>query len=527
MALVAMLLSMVMTMLVLPPLSALAHRVGILAIPDARKTHRGAIPQIGGVAIAASALGAMTLLLLPNAAFVAFLTGATIVFLLGLFDDYRELDYKLKFVVHCIAAAITVLGAGLTVIPLNPPLPDLPVWFALPVAMLLLTGTTNAINLVDGLDGLAGGLTLLSCLVLAICGYQAESSLILVVTLTVAGGVVGFLRFNTHPARVFMGDSGAFFLGFALGFVALELCRVDAASISLTAVVMMLGVPVIDALMLPVRRWYRGKHLFLSDRSHLHHVLLEAGFSHPSAVALIYAFHTALIVLGYTLREQNELLLLTIYLCLAALVEGSPTLLAPLRDAWRRRAVRVRVAAWVDRGLDALVWFVLLGFVVISVFSAPVSGDFVAGSLFALTALVGWWVYRPDAPIGWPERMALYVLGAYAVYLGSPDSQFGLVVDWIAFGVVGIWLVYRLVGAGELRFTLTPLDLIVVVATLCVALLGRSTIDDVAIGAIELVAWFYTMELLATRSTHGLRLRVFASVGLALIAARGALEMLA
>ena len=235
MALVAMLFAMVMTMLVLPPLGGLSHRVGILAYPDARKTHRGAVPQIGGVAITLSALLAMSVLLTPGPAFLVYLVGALIVFLLGLLDDYRELDYRLKFAVHCVAATIAVVGAGLDVVPLNPPFVDLPVWLALPVAVVLLTGTTNAIDLVDGLDGLAGGLTLLSCLALAICGIQAESALVLVITLTVAGGVVGFLRFNTHPARVFMGDNGAFFLGFSLGFVALELCRDDARRILVLA----------------------------------------------------------------------------------------------------------------------------------------------------------------------------------------------------------------------------------------------------------------------------------------------------
>ena len=526
MALVAMLVAMVMTMLVLPPLGGLAHRVGILAYPDARKTHRGAVPQIGGVAIALSALVAMSLLLTPGPSFFAYLVGALIVFLLGLLDDYRELDYRLKFAVHCVAATIAVVGAGLDVVPLNEPLSDLPVWLALPVAIVLLTGTTNAINLVDGLDGLAGGLTLLSCLALAICGLQAQSALVLVITLTVAGGVVGFLRFNTHPARVFMGDNGAFFLGFSLGFVALELCRVEPGSTSLTAVVMMLGVPVMDAMMLPFRRKYRGRHPFLSDRSHLHHVLIEAGFSHASAVALIYAYHTALIVLGYTLQQQNEIVLLAIYVSIAALVEASPKLLAPVRDLWRRRRVTVRAAAWFDRGLDTFAWFALLGFVVASVGTAQVSADFFAGASVLLVILLGWWAYRPGGAIGWPERCALYVLGAYTVYLGRPDvGSFGSVVEWLSFGVVGVWLVYRLVRSGGRDFTLTPLDLIVVVTTVCLALLSRQAIDDVAFGVIELVVWFYAMELLATRSTRAIWLRALAFLGLGLIMARGAAGM--
>jgi UDP-GlcNAc:undecaprenyl-phosphate GlcNAc-1-phosphate transferase len=526
MALVAMLLVMVMTMMVLPPLGALAHRVGLLAYPDARKTHHGAVPQIGGVAIVASAIVGMSLLLTPGAAFVAYLAGALIVFLLGLVDDYRELDYRLKFCVHCIAATITVVGAGLTVVPLNPPLPDLPVWFALPVAVIFLAGTTNAINLVDGLDGLAGGLTLLSCLALAICGYQSESSLVLIITLTIAGGVVGFLRFNTHPARVFMGDNGAFFLGFSLGFVALELFRAQPETTSLTSVVMMLGVPVVDAMLLPLRRLSRGRHAFLSDRSHLHHVLLEAGFTHASAVALIYAFHTTLIVLGYTLRHQSELTLLAVYASIALVMEASPQLLAPVRDWLRGRHLRIRAAAGFDRVLDALTWLALLGFVVASVTGAVVSGDFLAGAIVALAAMLGWWVYRRNDTIGWPERCALYVLGAYAVYLGDSGPSTGAIIELTAFGVIGVWLVFRLISSTGREFTLTPLDLIVVVTTLCFALLRARMLDNIAYDAIELVVWFYAIELLATRSAHGLWLRALASLGLGLIVARGALGIM-
>jgi len=186
----------------------------------------------------------------------------------------------------------------------------------------------------------------------------------------------------------------------------------------------------------------------------------------------------------------------------------------------------VRAAAWFDRGLDTFAWFALLGFVVASVGTAQVSADFFAGASVLLVILLGWWAYRPGGAIGWPERCALYVLGAYTVYLGRPDvGSFGSVVEWLSFGVVGVWLVYRLVRSGGRDFTLTPLDLIVVVTTVCLALLSRQAIDDVAFGVIELVVWFYAMELLATRSTRAIWLRALAFLGLGLIMARGAAGM--
>ncbi len=526
MVIVGVLLAMLLTMAILPPLAGLAFRIGVLAYPDARRHHESAMPQIGGVAIAASTLIATSLLLPPGAGYLAYLTGALMVCVLGVLDDYRELDYRPKLVVHVAAVAIAVVGAGLTVIPLNPPLADLPTWLAMPLAMLLLVGTTNAVNLVDGLDGLAGGLTLLSCLALAICGYQADIGLVVVITLVIAGSVVGFLRFNTHPARIYMGDSGALFLGFSLGFVVLELCRSQPDTTSFTALMMMLGVPVLDAMRVPLRRLLRAQNPFMADRSHLHHLLLDAGFKHGSVVALIYTLHTVLILIGYALRHQSELLLLGIYGVVAVGVDAAPRLLAPISRFVRARSIRLQVASWFDRTLDAAAWFSLLGFIVVSVFAAPVSVDLLSGAGFALVALLAWWAYAPHADVGLPERAALYVLGAYAVYLGALGNESGSVVELVAFGVIGIWLVFRLVGRSDRQFKLTPLDMLVAVITIGVALLNERALRDLALYVIELVVWFYAMEMLATRSTRSIWLRALASLGLGLIVARGAVGMM-
>jgi UDP-GlcNAc:undecaprenyl-phosphate GlcNAc-1-phosphate transferase len=524
MLLVGLLLAMLITLAALPPLSGLAHRVGILAYPDARKAHRGAIPQIGGVAIAASAIVTSAFLLPATPAYFAYLVGALVVFLLGLWDDYREIGYKLKFLVHCVAATIAVAGAGLVVIPLNPPLPDLPGGLALPVAIVFLAGTTNAVNLVDGLDGLAGGLTLLSCLALAVCGYYAENAMVLVLALTLAGGIVGFLRFNTHPARVFMGDNGAFFLGFTVGVVALELFRAQPDTTSLTAVMMMLGIPVLDAILLPFRRVSLGRHAFLSDRSHFHHVLLEAGFSHRAVVVLIYGFHTLLVVTGYMLRHESETTLFAVYATLATAIEASPPALVKLKRWWRAKPIP-RANVWFDRLVDLSAGIALAAYVLVSVVPARVTTDFLAGSIAILVPLVAWWCYRRAAGIAWLERGALYVLGAYVVYLGSVGEVATPGVDVFAFGLLGIWLVYRLSTSHDHDFTLTPLDLLVVVTTIGVAYVGGTSLNEVAFAIVKGVAWFYVVELLATRPGSATGLRALAVFGFALIAARGLMDL--
>src|SRR5262249_15256507 len=156
-----------------------------------------------------------------------------------------------------------------------------------------------------------------------------------------------------------------------------------------------------------------------------------------------------------------------------------PKLLGPVRSVWRRQRIRLHAAAWLDVGLDVFAWLALLCFVAASVANARVSSDFFVGSIVMLVGVLGWWVYRPKAPIGWTERSALYVLGAYAVYLGTPESSAAVYVEWVSCAGVGIWLVYRLVGSSSREFTLTPLDLIVVVTTLCLAVLSKRATGDV------------------------------------------------
>jgi UDP-GlcNAc:undecaprenyl-phosphate GlcNAc-1-phosphate transferase len=517
---------MLLTMAILPPLAGLANRIGVLAYPDARRNHERVMPQIGGVAIASSALLAMGLLVTPGRGYFSYLVGALIVCVLGLLDDYRELHYRPKLIVHFVAVTIAIAGAGVMAVPLNPPLADLPTGLALPVAALLLLGTTNAVNMMDGLDGLAGGLSLLSCLALAICGYQADSALIVAITLTIAGSVVGFLRFNTHPARIYMGDSGALFLGFSLGFVVLELCREEPGASSFTALTMLLGVPVLDAMRVAVRRLMRGDNPFMADRSHLHHLLLDAGFSHSTVVALIYAVHTALILTGYFLRNQSELLLLGIYAAFAIGVDAAPKLLAPVSRWLRTRRFRLRLVSGFDRALDAAAWVALLGFVAMSVRVSAVSADLFEGALVALVALIAWWVCARRPTVGLLDRAVLYVLGAYAVYLGATANAPGSIGELAAFGVIGIWLVFRLVVTSEHEFRLTPLDLLVAVTAVGVALLGDRTLRDLAAYVVELIVWFYAIELLATRSARATWLRALAVLGLGLIVARGAEGMM-
>jgi len=522
MVLIGALLSMVIAMAMLPPLTVLARRVGILALPESRKVHVGEVPQIGGVAIMTGAVFGATLLLPPTQAYLTYLAGAGAVFLIGLFDDYHALGHRSKFAVQYVAAGIAVVGGGLAMVSFNSPLGMLPAWLGGPLAVIALVQITNAVNLADGLDGLAGGLCLLSCLALAICGYQVGDAQAMVIALMIAGSVIGFLRFNTHPARVFMGDNGAYFLGFSLGVIALGMSANAVEPMSFTATVMLLGVPVLDALFVPFYRAALRKPLFVADRNHLHHRLLHAGFSHRSAVAMMYAFHSALLMVGYALRSAPEWILLPTFGMLATLIECSPAWVVPLQRWLKNHTTSIRPSGWLGHALDIAAWLALLGSILVATASAQsISVDFVAGSLVALLALGVSQSLRRDRGLGWADRCALYVLGAYTVYFGEIANPLGAATDLVLFVTIGGWFVYRLVADRALGFALTPLDLIVVVATGAIALVGREHFEALTLDVVKLVVWFYAIELLAADPARANWLRGLGYLGLALISARG------
>ena len=213
---------MFVTMLALPPLIRWSRSSGQLALPDARKVHAEPMPQIGGLAIFAGFVVAGIAFLSPIPGFWPYLGAATMVLLLGFYDDIRELDYRVKFTVQVLAGTLAISAIEISGIWMFG-------WQQIPLVggllgIVFLVGVTNAVNLADGLDGLAAGIVLISSVALGALAFRADQLLPIALLIPLAGGLFGFLRFNSHPARIFMGDCGAYFIGFTLAFACLELC---------------------------------------------------------------------------------------------------------------------------------------------------------------------------------------------------------------------------------------------------------------------------------------------------------------
>ncbi|MBB5173775.1 glycosyltransferase family 4 protein [Texcoconibacillus texcoconensis] len=284
-----------------PLVKRFAIKIGATDQPNNRKVHQKVMPRLGGLAIYASFMIGL-LILQPDSPYVwPIVIGATIIVVTGVLDDMYELSAKWKLVGQ-ILAAVSVIAGGVHVDFINMPFDgriDLGI-FAIPITLLWIIGVTNAINLIDGLDGLAAGVSAIVLLTITTMAAMNGDIFIVAIASILLVSTVGFLFYNFHPAKIFMGDTGALFLGFMLSVISL-LGFKNVTLFSLIIPVVILAVPISDTFFAIIRRFLNKTPLSSPDKSHLHHCLLRLGFSHKQTVLLIYLmsgfFGTAAILL--------------------------------------------------------------------------------------------------------------------------------------------------------------------------------------------------------------------------------------
>lgn len=371
-------IAFLLSTLLVPVGIRLGRRLGIVDKPDPRKVHTGLIPRTGGVAIALAAVASLLAPLSMSRELAGYLGGAVVILIFGLWDDMRELGYRVKFLGQALAVLAFSLGSGLQVCCLGELWPDVTV--SLGPASILFTlvfmiAVINVINLSDGLDGLAGGLSLLILLACAFLGYTSDAVLPIAVTLAVCGGLVGFMRYNVHPAEVFMGDTGSQFLGYTIGACLIMLTQ-NHSIYSPVLPLFLLGTPILDTAMVMYERIRAGRSPFKPDKNHLHHKLLRAGLTQEQAVVSIYVLHFTLILAGFGLRfaaDWQNLLLYALVLGAAFAFRGA----VQGRDVSAQRlyasvsGVAQAVFVWNARSIDvrhALSWLCWKSFFVFFAF---------------------------------------------------------------------------------------------------------------------------------------------------------------
>jgi len=297
------LLALVVTFSITPLVKKLALKIGAVDRPNHRKVHQTVMPRLGGLAIYIG-FSLSYLLFFPNSMeATGIFLGGTIIILLGILDDRFELSPKIKLIGQIVAASVVVVLYDLRIelinLPFNGNLYLYWDWIIIPVTILWIVAITNAVNLIDGLDGLAAGVSGIATAAMMVMALIMGNFVVALYCVILLGGIIGFLYYNFYPAKIFMGDTGAMFLGFNLAALSI-LGFKNVTLFSFIMPIIILGVPLSDTIFAMLRRYLNKRPISGADKEHLHHCLLALGFSHRQTVMIIYGisviFATAAIV---------------------------------------------------------------------------------------------------------------------------------------------------------------------------------------------------------------------------------------
>jgi UDP-N-acetylmuramyl pentapeptide phosphotransferase/UDP-N-acetylglucosamine-1-phosphate transferase len=317
-ALLCFVTAFVVTMLCIPVIIKLAKKYNLYDMPNERKEHVFPVPTMGGIAVVA---GMMTALFMwqpfhYETEQIAFFFSIIVLLSLGIMDDLKDLSARYKFLIQTgLATLMAISGIRVTSFEGLFGLYDLPLAAQYTFTLLTIAGVTNAFNLIDGIDGLAGGLGFMSLATLGIFLTMNGDVMSALIAFSLAGGIVAFLYFNFNPAKIFLGDTGSLVLGFSIAILCIRLMQVNTLTTLPHAPLFILGIvfiPVFDTVRVFASRIWKGRSPFQADRTHIHHLLTNAGFSHLFSTRIICFLHGFILIEVYWLRDLREEYLLLI-----------------------------------------------------------------------------------------------------------------------------------------------------------------------------------------------------------------------
>ena len=301
------LLALLISLILVPFVAKLAIKIGAVDKPNERKVHTKIMPRMGGLAIYLSFFAVLFLSHEMTMQHIGLLTGGTVLVLVGIIDDKTDMPAKIKLLGQIFAACIVVVSGVRVEFMTNFILGGVfPLYiFSVPFTVLWIVAITNAVNLIDGLDGLAAGTSIIAAATMAISGYATGQTEMASMALILIGASLGFLKYNFHPAKIFMGDTGSMFLGYNLSVLAIMGFTKSFTVLSLVTPILVLAIPILDTLFAIIRRKMNNKPIFKPDKNHLHHCLLNYGFSHRNTVLIIYAVSAVLALCGLIMTYLN------------------------------------------------------------------------------------------------------------------------------------------------------------------------------------------------------------------------------
>lgn len=514
--LTTLLFSVFITIGLIPIFTRLALKINLIDVPDERKVHTIPMPKSGGIAIAIGSLLPILLWTYSNGFLKWYLIGVVIIGISGLIDDIRGHGPWTKFLAQAVSALILIFPGGLRIENLGMLLPDgllLPDWISIPLTLITIVGVTNAINLSDGLDGLAGGICLLSFACLGYIAYLSGDHFVAILSVAIAGSIFGFLRFNTYPATVFMGDTGSQFLGFSLIVLSLKLTQSDTPLSPLLPLIV-LGFPVLDTLSVMAQRFQERRPLFRADMNHFHHRLIRLGFYQTESVLIIYLIQAGLVIAAFLFRFHSEWSLLIGYSIFSAIVVGAFTIADKKAFRIQRlnlldRIIKGRLKELRERGTIIKVSFRIIEFgipllLIFTSFLPPHIPRYASYISFILIGMIilFWSFFKKY--LGFLLRATLYIFIPYVIYMSNSEP-----VSWIpsfiikyynlSFFLLAIFIVLTIKFSRRRHgFRSTPMDFLILFIALIVPNLPIEEIENYHMGLIaaKIITLFFSYEVL-------------------------------
>ena len=337
-------IALVISYALTPSVKKLAIKVGAVDKPNARKVHTHVIPRLGGLAIYIGFMAAVMFCMPVNHELLGLLLGCTAIVALGIWDDICNIPAKVKLVGQILAAAIPV-AFGIQIEWLTNPfgtLIVLPEIIAVPITIFWIIGFTNTVNLIDGLDGLAAGVSFIASISMFLMAYKMNQYLPAMIIVAMAGAALGFLQYNFNPAKIFMGDTGSMLLDYTMSVAAVLGLVKTAATVALVVPVIALGVPILDTLFAIIRRKMSGVPIFQPDKGHLHHRLLALGLTQKQVVLIMYLVSLILGVVALFVASVNYKTGIVTVLVVLAIIIYSAKRIGILRKTTTNNSTRKR-----------------------------------------------------------------------------------------------------------------------------------------------------------------------------------------
>ena len=318
----AILIAFVVSFALTPVVKILAQKLGAMDVPgEARRVHDHPIPRMGGLAIFLGFIVSMLLFVDITQEVRGILLGSIIIVITGVIDDIISLRAWTKFLIQILSAVIAVLHGVVINVVSNPNVFSSQEaivlgWLAIPLTVLWIVGITNSVNLIDGLDGLAVGVSTISCVTILVVALLVSEPNVALIVAALAGACIGFMPYNLNPARIFMGDTGSLLLGYVLATVSVLGLFKFYAIVTFVVPVLALAVPLSDTLFAFCRRILHGQSPFHADRGHFHHKLMDLGLNQKQAVAILYAISATLGLAAVVLTTKGTIRIALLILAL-------------------------------------------------------------------------------------------------------------------------------------------------------------------------------------------------------------------